>query len=328
MEGYEELGFPSPEAQQFCRIVNVEVWRGRCPCRCHHCPVGVTPPAQRRRRFGVQGMDLGLLEKIAREVGRHPGSTLRLHSVGDLILWPQLARALALVRRHGARSWIFTSAVTRRAEPLEALARLGDIVEVSLNSITAADYHRTKGIDCFELVQDNLRRLHRARHDGLRLIVSRVQSPDEEADRAFVEHWKRSGLVDDAFVRSFHSYNDIILDAAGRPATTKLATEPCLVHWARFNIAVDGRAVVCFNELFHRQLDPRLVLGDVNTAEIVEIWRGPLLAAIRRASLAGNLERLPGGEAFPCTSCRYCQPLRGTRQTSEHQVDELLSAGS
>ena len=130
-----------------------------------------------------------------------------------------------------------------------------------------------------------------------------------------------SDLVDEAFVRSFHSYNGILSGGPCGPGSG--GHQPCLVHWARFNISVEGEAVVCFNEFFRERVDPRLVLGDVWRERIADIWRGPALTALRLAELSGDYCRLPFGEALPCPHRTARQPLGSPRQTSEHQIQEL-----
>jgi MoaA/NifB/PqqE/SkfB family radical SAM enzyme len=321
-----ENAFTSAEAAAFPSIVNLEVLRGRCPCRCRHCPVGLTTPQQRRQRFGEEMLSLALFTSIAGEVGRHPWSMIRVHGVGDPILWPDLPAALAVAAGHHARSWVFTSAVTTDRDLLRSLCEMAAIVEVSINSCDAADYRHSKGVDAFELVSTNLQYMHELVRAGspARLIVSRVETGEPDADEAFVRFWKSSGLVDDAFVRSYHTYNHCLSeldDQRSRPPH-----QPCLVHWARCNVDVRGRVVVCFNELFKPSLDPALVLGRVGRKSITEIWRGPQLEALRRAELSGDYSELAGAASLPCRSCSSCQPLRGARQTSEHQLAQLANA--
>ena len=327
-ENWFEQGFPTKNASIFPNIVNVEVFRGACPCNCVHCPVGITPPADRAERFGRSGIDLGLYDKITKEVAAYDWSTVRMHSVGEPVLWPDLPEALAIGRRNGVRSWLFTCGVTTEGALLDQLCRDLAVLEVSVNSTGREDYLQTKGADLFDLALDNLRRMSRHRKQGqcARLIVSRTQTTDAVADRAFVDHWKNSGLVDDAFVRSYHTYNGLMsgLDEGSAPGKH----QPCLVHWARFNISVQGQAVVCFNELFRESTSACLHHGDVRGQSIREIWQGPKLAALRRAELSGDYSGLPAADALPCRLCTSCQPLKGGRQTSEHQIRSLENPAS
>jgi hypothetical protein len=193
-----------------------------------------------------------------------------------------------------------------------------------VNSMDAADYRKTKGTDSFEMVRGNIRYLSEfVRENALptRLIVSRVESEDERYDAGFVSFWKESGLVHDAFIRSYHDYNRLI----GEPADAKERVEaPCRVHWTRFNIDVDGKAVVCFNELFRTtSVDADLVVGDVSSQSIGAIWKGPRLSEIRRAAIAKDYRGLDCAAGFPCEGCRCLQPLGTTKRTSEHQIAQI-----
>lgn len=318
---HTSLGFQSAEMLQFPNIVNVEVCRGRCPCRCVHCPVGSTHPRSRRRRFGRKDMGLSLFGRIVEETARHSWSSIRIHAVGEPLCWPGIRDAAQIVRERGVTSWLFTSGITKDRALLDTLCESLRIIEVSVNSISRDDYTITKGVDAFDLVTGNIEYMSKRIQSSAipcSLIVSRVQSSCEAADQEFVSHWKATGLVSDAFVRSYHTYNDLM---PGRQSGDSPALhEPCLVHWARFNVAADGRAVVCFNELFKPRIDPNLVLGDLRTESIADIWRGPKLSALRQAELSGDYSGLPFADALPCRTCAYCQPLRGNRTTSEYQL--------
>ena len=323
-QDWERLGFLSADDYEFPNIVNVEVYRSRCPCRCRHCPVGLTPPARRASRFGEQGMDLSLFARILDEISRHAGKVLRVHSVGEPLLWEDLVPALAMCKEKGVATWLFTSAVSRRKDLLADVFRNADIVEVSVNARDRRDYMATKGVDEYDLVCDNIRFFKGLWEKGIgkRLVVSRVQSKDPREDELFVMHWKKTGLVHDAFVRTYHSYNGL-LGPRGLENGDGGRRPPCLVHWARFNIGVGGQAVVCFNELFRQELDESSLLGDLNHDSIKQIWKGPELAALRKAELEGDFGSLSKNGSTPCAKCRFFQPLQGDGQTSEHQVRQL-----
>lgn len=322
---FKLLGFPTRDSFDFPNIINVEVYRGSCPCRCVHCPVGVTEPEQRRDRFGHKGIGLELYEKIVKEISRYPHTTLRIHSVGEPLLWENLPEALSISHVRSVRSWIFTSAVTRDIPLLETICRKTSIVEVSINSLTADDYKRTKGIDAFDLVSKNIRHMHdfiERKNLSTRLIATRVQSRVRLEDEAFIRYWRSSGYVHDAFVRSYHTYNDLI-DELDLEQSRLDQHQPCLVHWARLNISTEGSVVVCFNELFRKRLNDSLILGDMYKQKIAEIWHGEKLTALRKAELSGNYLSLSFGNALPCKDCTSCQPLLSNNQTSEHQIRQI-----
>ena len=310
-------GFKKDEEYAFPNIVNVCVYKGACPCECKHCPVGLTPKSSRKEKFGERSIDLPLFRKIVDDISNYPHSSLRIHSVGEPLLWKDLADALDYLNSKGVTSWLFTSLVTHDKKLLSKLTACS-IIEVSVNSINESDYKLTKGIEGFELVRRNIEFLSRSIRDKsltTRLIVSRVES-FSDMDKEFVRYWKDTGLVADAFVRSFHNYNGAISGSSKHRKPV-----PCLVHWARFNVNYDGKVIVCFNELFKEpEVDKSLVLGDLNNYSIQEIWQGDKLTEIRKAQLTGDYSHTSFTKNLPCLECSYCQPKDTSRQTSEHQM--------
>ena len=124
---FKSLGFATRELYEFPNIVNIEVYRGNCPCSCVHCPVGVTNPTDRQERFGNRGIDLGLYKKIVSEIKEHPHATVRIHSVGEPVIWRDLIEALKALRQTQAD-----------------FGNKRDIVKIAdseLASFNVADYH-------------------------------------------------------------------------------------------------------------------------------------------------------------------------------------------
>gem|GEM_PF-1000516 len=316
---FEELGFASHDALEFPAFVNLCVIRGSCPCSCIHCPVGSLSDKGREKTFGKTTISMKLFQKIVDEMASFPLSTLRIHGVGEPILWRSLPEALQYARNNNVLTWLFTCLVTGDSSLLMNLARNCNIIEISINSCDPEDYKKTKGIDAFHGVVDNIKVLRRTieREDlPTRMVVSRVQSEDDEYDSSFLNYWKSTGLVNDAFIRTYHDYNHLI---PSRVAAKKKADQ-CLVHWARFNIDCSGKAIVCFNELFKSELNPDLILGDVRCQRIRDIWRCNKLNALRRAQIRADYSQLDFADQLPCLNCTSCQPLGGEKPTSETQV--------
>jgi MoaA/NifB/PqqE/SkfB family radical SAM enzyme len=270
-------------------------------------------------------MSLELYKKILDEAAtKNRESVIRIHSVGEPLLWKHLAEAIEYSHKKGVRTWVFTSAVTNDRSLLQTLCMTADIIEVSVNSIDKRDYRKIKGIDAFELVSRNIEYLSAVKSMyklPVRLIASRVQTEDKTSDDMFVDYWKSTGLVDDAFIRSYNSYNGIL----ERPDLVrgKGKADPCLVHWARFNIDTDGKVAVCFNELFKESLDENVLLGDINNSNISEMWQGQKINAIRDAQFTGDYSRTEFTNKLPCRQCSCCQPLFSHGKTSENQVSMI-----
>ena len=99
--------------------------------------------------------------------------------------------------------------------------------------------------------------------------------------------------------------------------------QPCLVHWGRFNIDLDGSAVVCFNELFRRELNPEYIFGNIMNESIESIWKSDRMNALRLYLLGKiNMEC-----RLPCVTCTTCQKYPPHNYTSERQVTFLNKDG-
>ena len=322
---FRKSGFEDKNQYDFPNIINICVLRGECPCNCTHCPVGIVPPSDRREKFGNGILSMELFEKIAAEMSRFPHSTLRIHSVGEPLLWKHLTPAVTLAKKLNITSWLFTSLITQDKDLLESITKNCNIIEVSVNDIDAGEYEKNKGVRAFDTVFNNLRfidNLRKKNRLSVRIIVSRVESESRTGDTGFVDFWKKSGLVDDAFIRSYHNYNWELpnkFNAQVREITR------CIVHWQRFNIDSDGSAVLCFNELFKGQLvDKSLILGDIALDSIARIWHCDRLEQVRTAQINKDYSQVTFTDILPCPECCSCQPPAGEkRHTSEHQLELL-----
>lgn len=317
MEIYKKLGFQNKEQWDFPTIVNLNVFRGECPCNCIHCPVGRVLPSKRYARFKKSEVSLELYKKVSNEIAKHTGSLLRIHSVGEPILWGKLSEAIKYSKNINVKTWIFTSAVTTNNHLLMELCENTDIIEVSVNSVSKEDYLQSKGIDKFELVKNNIlfMKNHILTHNlKTRLILSRVQSNNSIMDNEFIKYWSTFDGIADVFIRSYHNYNGLL----GIENIAK-SIQPCLVHWGRFNIDVNGNAVICFNELFHENTNVDYIIGNVEHESIESIWKSDKLNDIRLFLLNKHTEPVK----IPCINCTTRQLYPTKNVTSEKQLNFL-----
>ena len=307
------------KAEIFPRIVNINVLKGSCPCKCVHCPVGQTKPSNRKKKFGDTEMNIELFKRIALEIAGHKNCVVRIHSVGEPLLWTHLSEAATFLGAKKIQSWIFTAAVTQNNKLLKILCDHISIIEISVNAIHAADYLSTKGIDAFHTVSTNIRLMSeyiKTNKLETKLLLSRVESNDKEADQTFIEYWTKTGLAADVFVRSYHNYNNLL------PALNPdLSGGPCLALWARASIDCDGTMVCCFNELF-RHYSPDVVLGKLNTkTSIRHLWQCEKLRNIRECNASGDYSAL--NMNIPCKYCTSCLSMKNTQNSSEKQLNSV-----
>jgi hypothetical protein len=304
------------EAEKFPRIVNINVLKGRCPCKCVHCPVGKTKISDRKEVFGDTEMEIELFKRIALEIAEYKNCAVRIHSVGEPLLWTHLSEAARFLGEKNIQSWIFISAVTQDRELLKTLCDNLSIIEVSVNTINAIDYKSTKGTDAFPMVLSNIQFMSeyiKSHNLKTKLLLSRVETNDKEADKTFIEHWKNTGLATDVFIRDYHNYNNLL------PNLNCSTKEPCLALWARASIDCDGTMVCCFNELF-KSYSPDVVLGKLNAkTSIQKLWQCEKLRRIRECDACGDFSSL--NINIPCKNCTSCLSMKGDKDSSEKQLN-------
>lgn len=318
-ENYKDF-FPSKEMMEFPSIINLEVFRGKCPCRCIHCPVGRMDVNERKEFYGVEGISQDLYTKIIDEVALHSQSALRIHSVGEPLLWEELRNFVIYANSKNVQLWLFTSLLTDDTDLLRCLCENVRIIEVSVNNINEEEYRREKGVNGFEIVKKNIHFMNKYIKDNnlnCRLLVSRVQTKSLEKDNQFIKYWTDSNVAADVFVRTYHSYNDLI----EKRFDIGKKNRGCLVHWLRFNISLKGKVVVCFNELFKKSISDEIVLGDINFQTISEIWKSEYLNKIRTCDLNATYLENGFSRDFPCVKCISCNSIKDTSNTSEKQLN-------
>ena len=329
------------EAEIFPRIVNINVLKGACPCRCVHCPVGKTKPSEREKVFGKAEMDIELFQRIALEIAEYQNCAVRIHSVGEPLLWTHLPEAAGFLGEKNIQSWIFISAVTQDKKLLKTLCDNISIIEISVNAIHPDEYLATKGVDAFATVISNIQWMSgyiKTNQLKTKLLLSRVETSYKEADKTFVDYWTQTGLAADVFVRSYHNYNNLLSVRNGNSPKESCLTqlqgrnkrfrlrwrddnvpkEPCLALWARASIDCDGTMVCCFNELFKRY-SPDVILGKLGTGvSIRHLWQSEKLHLIRACDTTGDFSSL--NFQVPCKNCTSCLSMKNTENASEKQL--------
>jgi len=299
-------------------IVNVCIVRGVCPANCKHCPVGIATPLERKKKFGYGFTTLSKFEYLCNQIlnlGK-PNPILRIHGVGEPTLWPDLGNALKICAKKGLNTWLFTIGSLNQRKFIDSVKN-ASIIEFSINAFSRKEFSQTKRMNAkeFDNIIDNIKCLSLLKQKNgtpNKILVSRVQSSDTIMDRAFVDYWLASGLVDDAFIRSFHDYGKRIFDKNSIIPSSNI--KGCLVPTSRMNIdAVLGFVVRCFNELFASPEEVAKIALDTlsDNYNLYEIWSGSKMNKWRE-----NIFLYP-----ECSNCRSCQPFNSN--TSEKQLLNL-----
>ena len=113
---------------------------------------------------------------------------------------------------------------------------------------------------------------------------------EETADELelFRTFWLKQG-ADEVMLKEFVDWGgqDVTITQLAMPSQRGMLQSPrkhpCKFLWQSVVIAWDGRVVPCCYDY-----DTKLVLGDLRTSSLAEIWNSPAYVALRKAELEGR----------------------------------------
>ena len=161
-----------------------------------------------------------------------------------------------------------------------------DAINISVDASGREVFERTRVGLKYDKVIANIERLVRIRGELGRthpkLILSFVRQDNSDEERAFIDHWR--AVADKIHVTDLHNW-------AGTLNRESDVRFPCYRQWLTFTVLWDGRVSLCCADF-----DGRVVLGDMRTSSIREIWESDAYRQVRREHLES------GGPAI----CRAC----------------------
>lgn len=256
----------------------------RCPMHCGFCPRGI--PDRMQRPMGR--MDLALFERLLCQL--HPQQAayrpIELHHLGESLLHPQIVQFVALAHQRGlptelsANPSLLTADLSRRLLD----AGLGRLV-LSLDGMNDDTLARIRGpaarfsqaeANIAALLSDVARRGAAAPQIVLQMIAL---SANQDQRQAFLQRFGNTGLPT---VRAYIKPLD-----GPDPNAPHVTCEPlrylCSYPFRSVVVLWDGRVVPCC-----RDDDAHLVLGDLNSQTLRDIWSGPAARELRRRHRSGD----------------------------------------
>lgn len=267
-------------APRLPEIVQIEA-TNICNAKCTFCPRD-----DMTRRQGI--MDWALYQKIVDECAALGIGHVRMHNYGEAFVDKKLPEKIAYAKSKGIREvGVITNGSLLGPEVARAIVSAGlDAINISLDAAGKETFESTRIGLKYDRVIANVEGLVRIRRELGRtrpkLILSFVRQDNSAEEQAFIDHW--SAVADKIHVTNLHNW-------AGTLKRRGDVNFPCYRQWLTFTALWDGRVSLCCADL-----DGRVVLGDLNTQSIAEIWNGEPYRLVRREQLES------GGPAI----CRYC----------------------
>jgi sulfatase maturation enzyme AslB (radical SAM superfamily) len=260
-----------------------------CNARCTMCPVDkLTRPKK--------AMDMHLFKKIVDECLAAGVKSIKLHNYGEPLLTPNFDRMLEYIRRRSQRIDIqFAtngSLLNDRWPRLLIQAQVNRIM-VTIDGARKETYERIRRGLRYEQVTANVSNLLALKREmGSKypeVVVEIIESKEtrNEID-AFIQQWQ--GIADKLAVTSYSTRAGAL---SGNEFTAK--SRPCFRLWKQMVITSTGQVAACCTDW-----DCKLVLGDLRTQTLLEVWRGPAVNELRRLHLQGRMAEIP--------LCSKCNP--------------------
>ena len=252
-----------------------------CNARCVFCPRD-----QMHRRQGV--MEDGLYRKIVDECAALGIRHVRLHNYGEPFVDRALPAKVAYAKARGiAEVGVISNGSLVTEDVARAVIDAGlDAINISVDASGQAVFEQTRLGLKYDRVIANIERLVRLRREMNRtrpkLILSFVRQGNSADEEAFIARW--SAVADKVHVTDLHNW-------AGTLDARADITFPCYRQWLTFTILWDGRVSLCCADF-----DARVVLGDLRSSTIREIWESDAYRRVRR-------EHLESGGPGICRSC-------------------------
>lgn len=249
-----------------------------CNGKCKFCPVG----AGLDRKGGSMSDELFL--KIVKEATQLGIKQILLFLNGEPFVFKRFFDWLEILRQHGRTTIIYTNAGQLTKEKADRLVTYSDVVENIVFSLSGKDkktHMEIMGLD-HDTVKENVRYFMQVNKGR---IPATAQMPYFSMTASWVTEWKKvwEPIVGTAGATSMFNWGGNIEDSI----ELKGRRIPCprLHH---ITILYDGRVSLCCMDA-----EGEVILGDLNTQTIEEIYSGPVAQKFRRMHLEGRYEELP-----------------------------------
>ncbi len=252
-----------------------------CNAKCVFCPRD-----DMHRKQGI--MSFELFTKIVDECVELGITHVRMHNYGEALMDRRLVEKVRYAKEKGIQE---VGMISNGSLITEVVARgmieAGlDAINISVDASGKEVFEATRIGLKYDKVISNVERLVRLRTESgkrrPKLILSFVRQNNSADEQAFIEHWR--GIADKVHVTDLHNW-------AGTLNTESDVNYPCYRPWLTFTVLWDGRVSLCCADF-----DGKIILGDLSTSSISEVWNAAPYRDARR-------QHLESGGPDICRSC-------------------------
>lgn len=276
----------------------------RCNLNCEWC-------VDKQIRKSKDSLKLDTLQAFVEDIAwKNIGLTIE--GGGEPTLYEKFNEFVLLCYRNGIKLGLITNGV--KILPIEIL-KCFDWIRVSLDSTNREEYIKEKGVDCFETVVSNIKRIAREAPEVILSIgyvittrncenISKLFSLFEDVK---IDHFRIRTVEEyDKYMisqKKAEELSRIINDVAKRKHANVLLSLvrqeendnkglPCIAHSLRAIIHADGNVLVC-----EKRRHDIMILGNINKDKFSKIWLNK-----KHCEMAKKLSKPESQKG--CTVCR------------------------
>jgi radical SAM protein with 4Fe4S-binding SPASM domain len=274
-----------------------------CNLRCATCPQSLGIKAERGY------MDMDVYRKVLDELKLFSPMMVSLHLGGESLLHKDLPEMIRMAKAQKMEVTLASNATLLTEEKARLLIEAGlDGITVNFSAFKDEFEKNFKGVQ-WETVYGNMRRfLEIKKANGRPKPIFSIQllkvGEDSDRNRRELDTLFLGLPVDSIMEVDVHNWSGDFADTGEVDCGVQKDPAkyyPCSHLWSSMVIRWNGDVVPCC-----RDLQSGMVLGNVQSTTLRQIWNGPLLVEMRR--------KLRDNEAGDLALCRNCSKLwEGTK---------------
>lgn len=251
-----------------------------CNAKCVFCA-----RPNMKRKGGT--MQQSLFEKILWESKELNVSEFLLFLNGEPLMFPRLFGWLKQLREAELKTVLFTNASQLTPHTSTILTSFHDVIHTivfSLGGVDTETYKQVMNLD-YGIVRNNIQKFAQINNGKIqtKAHIARMSKTDAFLGQ-WMEHW--APYVDDVAPTVMFNYAGLVSDELEHKEGNGFVRSYCgrLYHTT---VLWDGRACLCCMDA-----EGQVILGDVNTQTISEIYNGDLARHYRTKQLEGKYSEL------------------------------------
>jgi len=289
--------------RKVCSQLPFRMWlepTNMCNIRCEMCPNPLIPRDQRGK------MEFSLYTKIIDEVGSFVDELYIFHR-GESLMHPQLPEMIKYAKQRAILVKLNTNATLLTEKKSQEILDSGlDLISFSVDGYEKEVFERIRAGAHFDRVIDNIRTfLQLKKTGGFKHPLTQIEIMEflaysdtdiEEKRSTFFKRFEELSFDRTILRRPHNVGGSVELTEAQGYEVKKNHYSPCSFPWYSLAIHWNGNVCPC-----PRDFMGDLVVGNVGTMSIVDIWNSEKMLSVRR----NVLERAFDSQAC----CRNCDQV-------------------